>query len=98
MDNLKSLKADDSARMAAYSKLARKVDKGSMSPEVMSRYNLEKNDEKKKFIFLSEFMTDPSFATMTVQEHHFKNDENASHDNTRRKDRCPSGRLLQALT
>ena len=68
MDMLETFKQDPDARQAAYSKLGRRIAKSTVPAKVMTRYNLEKADEKTKFIFLCEFMTDPSFASMTIQD------------------------------
>ena len=57
MDMLETFKQDPDARQAAYSKLGRRIAKSTVPAKVMTRYNLEKADEKKKFIFLCEFMT-----------------------------------------
>ena len=57
MDMLETFKQDPDARQAAYSKLGRRIAKSTVPAKVMTRYNLEKADEKKKFICLCEFMT-----------------------------------------
>jgi len=68
VDNLSS---DPKARKAAYSKLGRALYKNgkvrdNVPPKVLARYNLVKNDERKKFNFLTEFMLDPSWGRMTL--------------------------------
>ena len=49
-----------------------------MPPEVLQRYSTEKKDERKQFIFVTEFMRDPSFGKMLLRESHYKKDEDIS--------------------
>ena len=44
------------ARKAAYSKLGRAIKKDTVPPEVLKRYGMDQGNERKKFVFLLEFL------------------------------------------
>ena len=77
---------DDNFRKAQYSKLQRALeDKGGMirstlPPAVMARYSMDKDDEKAKFLFLAEFVHDPTWAQLTLTEQHYKDASNTDED------------------
>ena len=66
-------------RKLGYSKLFRamgdpatayKSPRKNLDPNILARYALEKNDEKKKFILLAEYLYDPSMANLTIKQVH----------------------------
>ena len=79
---VQELSTNDAARKAAYAKLGRALkgpdgkDRLGVPPAVLARFTAEKNDERKKFVFLAEFMMDPTWASITLTEEHYKACEN----------------------
>ena len=62
---------------AAFSKLGRRMEPETLArkpvpPEVLQRYSTDKKDERRKFIFVAEFMADPSFGKLILKESHYR--------------------------